>query len=85
MIHLSYAPCAVSANMIHSRKAFYVGGRYVEDHAGNHTMQGQMYVERLIPPPATGIRPYPLIFIHGATRTGAVSSPCRTLSNDTIS
>lgn len=55
------------------RETFYIGGKYVEDQAGHHIMQGQMYVERLIPAPTTGRRPYPLILIHGGTRTGAVS------------
>lgn len=58
-----------------TRDAFYVGGRYVRDDAGKHTMQGQMYVERLVPTPA-GLRKqetHPIIFVHGGTRTGAVS------------
>ncbi|KAK8024248.1 hypothetical protein PG993_012314 [Apiospora rasikravindrae] len=54
----------------HVREVFYVGGKYVEDDQGTHTLQGQMYVEHLIPPSATEHRPFPLLFIHGGTRTG---------------
>ncbi|KAI0853248.1 alpha/beta-hydrolase [Daldinia vernicosa] len=58
---------------LHRREVFYVGGQYVLDAAGNHTRQGQMYVERLIPAESdnTPDRPFPIIFIHGATRSGA--------------
>ncbi|KAJ4388660.1 hypothetical protein N0V93_006119 [Gnomoniopsis smithogilvyi] len=57
--------------MVPSREMFYIGGRYVEGHAGHHNMQGQMYVERLFPSPTNETRPYPLVFVHGGTRTGA--------------
>ncbi|KAF3057954.1 hypothetical protein GL218_05571 [Daldinia childiae] len=58
---------------LHRREVFYVGGEYVPDDAGNHTRQGQMYVERLIPAESDSSpsRPFPIIFIHGATRSGA--------------
>lgn len=36
-------------------------------------MQGQMYVERLTSSSGNEVRPHPIIFGHGATRTGAVS------------
>lgn len=36
-------------------------------------MQGQMYVEHLKPASSTEPQPFPMIFIHGGTRTGAVS------------
>lgn len=58
-----------------ARDAFYVGGTYIKNDSGKHTMQGQMYVEHLVPAleqPGEGPQ-HPLIFIHGGTRTGAVS------------
>ncbi|KAI1140560.1 alpha/beta-hydrolase [Hypoxylon sp. FL0543] len=56
---------------IHQREVFYVGGRYILDSKGNHTLQGQMYVERLIPEAkGSTMRSVPIIFIHGATRSG---------------
>lgn len=57
------------------RETFYAGGRYVVDNDGDHRMQGQMYVEHLTPSSTIGTRPHPLIFVHGGTRTGAVSGP----------
>lgn len=57
----------------HTREAFFVGGQYAEVEPGDHVRQGQMYVEHLAPlSPAT--QPFPMIFIHGATRTGVVST-----------
>lgn len=58
---------------LHRREVFYVGGEYVVDGNGNHTFQDQMYVERLIPEEAGGntSKPFPLVFIHGKTRSGA--------------
>ncbi|KAI1105374.1 alpha/beta-hydrolase [Jackrogersella minutella] len=57
---------------LHRREVFYVGGQYVPDSNGNHTLQGQMYVERLIPEIKSRgpDRASPIIFIHGATRSG---------------
>ncbi|KAI1463876.1 alpha/beta-hydrolase [Daldinia caldariorum] len=57
----------------HQREVFYVGGQYVTDEAGHHTLQGQMYVERLIPVESDKYpkRPSPIVFIHGGTRSGA--------------
>ncbi|KAI0143844.1 alpha/beta-hydrolase [Hypoxylon sp. NC0597] len=59
-------------SLLHQREVFYVGGHYVPDSTGKHTLQGQMYVERLIPEEAKGVtrRTIPIIFIHGATRSG---------------
>lgn len=54
----------------HQRETFYVGGAYEKDALGNHTFQGQMYVERLLPEPHAARKPYPLVLMHGATRTG---------------
>ncbi|KAK8073644.1 hypothetical protein PG994_004543 [Apiospora phragmitis] len=54
----------------HVREVFYVGGKYIQDDQGTHTLQGQMYVEHLLPKPAIENRPFPLLFIHGGTRTG---------------
>lgn len=55
------------------REVFYVGGEYVQDDDGNHTFQGQMYVEHLLPNPNKETKPFPMLFIHGGTRTGYVS------------
>ncbi|KAK7917242.1 hypothetical protein PG985_010850 [Apiospora marii] len=54
----------------HTRESFYVGGNYVEDDQGIHTLQGQMYVEHLTPKSNIERRPFPLLLIHGGTRTG---------------
>lgn len=61
-----------------TRDAFYVGGRYVGDDTGKHTMHGQMYVEHLVPAPTVSREQetHPIIFVHGGTRTGAVSQDC---------
>ncbi|KAK7973975.1 hypothetical protein PG989_015823 [Apiospora arundinis] len=53
----------------HMREVFYVGGKYVQGDQGTHTLQGQMYVEHLIPE-SPERQPFPLLFIHGGTRTG---------------
>ncbi|KAI2469459.1 alpha/beta-hydrolase [Annulohypoxylon bovei var. microspora] len=61
----------VKPSPLHRREVFYVGGQYVPDSKGNHTLQGQMYVERLIPEVDESLRkPLPIVFIHGATRSG---------------
>ncbi|KAI1778154.1 alpha/beta-hydrolase [Hypoxylon cercidicola] len=57
------------ASTLHRREVFYVGGQYIPDSNGKHTLQGQMYVERLLPP-ETPTREFPIVFIHGATRSG---------------
>ncbi|KAF3770795.1 alpha/beta-hydrolase [Cryphonectria parasitica EP155] len=60
--------------MANTREMFYVGGRYVHHGARGQLMQGQMYVEHLKPLSGTGQQqeqPYPVVFIHGGTRTGA--------------
>lgn len=57
----------------HHRRSFYIGGQYVKDKEGNHSLQGQMYVEHLQPSQSSEIKPFPLLFIHGGTRTGIVS------------
>ncbi|KAH8671291.1 Alpha/Beta hydrolase protein [Xylariales sp. PMI_506] len=54
----------------HNRETFFVGGSYVRQDNGNHTLQGQMYVERLTPVADGDTKPFPLVFIHGGTRTG---------------
>ncbi|KAI1389952.1 alpha/beta-hydrolase [Hypoxylon trugodes] len=56
----------------HRREVFYAGGQYVPDADGAHSLQGQMYVERLIPVEVKSNtnRPFPIVFIHGATRSG---------------
>ncbi|KAI1211646.1 alpha/beta-hydrolase [Annulohypoxylon truncatum] len=60
-----------NSSALHRREVFYVGGQYVPDAKGNRTLQGQMYVERLIPEVDQSLRkPLPIVFIHGATRSG---------------
>jgi pimeloyl-ACP methyl ester carboxylesterase len=60
---LTHAPWAAAE--IH-RESFYVGGSYVES-AGVSVMQGQMYVEALIPARVT--QRYPLVLVHGGAQT----------------
>ncbi|KAI0205886.1 Alpha/Beta hydrolase protein [Astrocystis sublimbata] len=52
----------------HERESFYVGGRWC-DSKGDKRFGEQMYVERLIPTVKEKRRD-PIIFIHGATRSG---------------
>jgi len=59
--------CAATETSLHTRTAFFVGGRYVGD-AGKEVVDGQMYVEVLSPARIT--HRYPLILIHGAAQTG---------------
>ncbi|KAI2625717.1 alpha/beta-hydrolase [Hypoxylon sp. NC1633] len=61
-----------NASVLHRREVFYVGGQYMPNKTGTHTLEGQMYVERLVPAEIDGrpIKPCPIIFIHGATRSG---------------
>ncbi|OFW17105.1 MAG: hypothetical protein A3F70_17450 [Acidobacteria bacterium RIFCSPLOWO2_12_FULL_67_14] len=49
-----------------ARGYFYVGGTYVGD-SGNEIMQGQMFVEVIVPKRVR--RAYPLVLIHGAGQT----------------
>ncbi|KAI0802167.1 Alpha/Beta hydrolase protein [Xylaria sp. FL0064] len=53
----------------HDREIFYVGGRWIQDAKGGQRFGEQMYVERLIPASGTKERD-PIVFIHGATRSG---------------
>ena len=50
---------------------FFVGGNYVEVKTGP-LMQGQMYVEYLLPENRT--QPYPIVMIHGAAQTGTLGA-----------
>ncbi|KAI8954147.1 Alpha/Beta hydrolase protein [Xylaria longipes] len=56
----------------HEREIFYVGGRWIQDAQGGQRFGEQMYVERLIPAAVSDKTMYrdPIIFIHGATRSG---------------
>ncbi|TGJ79911.1 hypothetical protein E0Z10_g8847 [Xylaria hypoxylon] len=56
----------------HEREVFYVGGRWIQDAHGGVRFGGQMYVERLIPASVSNktVDRDPIIFIHGATRSG---------------
>jgi hypothetical protein len=60
----------------HEREIFYVGGRWIQDAQGGQRFGEQMYVERLIPTAVSDdktVERDPIIFIHGATRSGVVS------------
>ncbi|KAH8156760.1 hypothetical protein CIB48_g11488 [Xylaria polymorpha] len=56
----------------HEREIFYVGGRWIQDAQGGQRFGEQMYVERLIPTAVSDktVNRDPVIFIHGATRSG---------------
>ncbi|KAI0474616.1 Alpha/Beta hydrolase protein [Xylaria cf. heliscus] len=56
----------------HEREIFYVGGRWIQDAKGGKRFGEQMYVERLIPTTVNDktVDRDPIIFIHGATRSG---------------
>lgn len=54
------------------RDYIQVGGRYVENAAGEHVFQDQMYVEHLAPVNGTTQR-YPLVMLHGAAQSATVS------------
>lgn len=49
-----------------SHRSFFVGGHYAGP-AGKQVMQGQMFVEALIPERVT--HPYPLVLVHGLAQT----------------
>ncbi|EER26702.1 hypothetical protein D8B26_002892 [Coccidioides posadasii str. Silveira] len=53
----------------HTRRYFYVGGRYEDNGKGEHVFKDQMYVEHLSP--TGGVRrQYPIVFLHGHGQTG---------------
>ncbi|KAI1736023.1 Alpha/Beta hydrolase protein [Xylaria scruposa] len=56
----------------HEREVFYVGGRWIQDAQGKQRFGEQMYVERLIPTAVSNnnVDRDPVVFIHGATRSG---------------
>lgn len=56
----------VDQSAVGRRGYFYVGGHYVGE-PGHRIMQGQIYVEVLVPRDVR--RPYPLVLIHGAGQT----------------
>jgi hypothetical protein len=60
------------ADVAHTRKYFYTGGKYITDARGSHYLKDQLYVEELTP--AAGVtKPWPLVLIHGYGQTGTVS------------
>ena len=63
-----------SAEALHRRKIFYVGGQYVFNATqGGTILINDQYVEELTP--AGGVKhPYPIVFFHGGGVSGAVSS-----------
>jgi hypothetical protein len=66
-------PDCTSAEILHRRDFFYVGGRYVYNSTlANNLVSEQMYMEKLTP--ASGItRPRPLVFFQAGGSSGAVS------------
>lgn len=60
------AVAVVDQSGVAARGYFYVGGRYVGE-PGKEVMQGQMYVEVLVPKDVR--RRFPLVLIHGAAQT----------------
>ncbi|KAK7942606.1 uncharacterized protein PG986_011719 [Apiospora aurea] len=62
----------------HRRSYFYVGGKYVDDGAGGHLLQDQMYVERLSPVDGPS-QPTPIVLVHGQGQTGTVRNLPRPL------
>lgn len=71
MLHWSSAS---SLEIPYRRSYFYVGGSYVDDGAGGHFFQDQMYVEKLGPVDGPS-QPTPIVLIHGQGQTGTVRSP----------
>ena len=65
---------ASSAEALHRRNIFYVGGEYVfNETQGGTILINDQYVEELTP--AGGVEhPYPIVFFHGGGVSGAVSS-----------
>ena len=63
-----------SAEALHRRNIFYVGGEYVFNATqGGTILINDQYVEELTP--ARGVKhPYPIVFFHGGGVSGAVSS-----------
>ncbi|GAW23505.1 hypothetical protein ANO14919_130640 [Xylariales sp. No.14919] len=62
----------ITTSTAHEREVFYVGGRWIRDAQGGQRFGEQMYVERLTPTVSDGAVPRdPIVFIHGATRSGA--------------
>lgn len=69
-----------SAEALHRRNIFYVGGEYVFNATqGGTILINEQYVEELTP--AGGVKhPYPIVFFHGGGVSGTVSS-IRTYTN----
>ena len=63
-----------SAEGLHRRNIFYVGGEYVFNATqGGTILINDQYVEELTP--AGGVKhPYPIVFFHGGGVSGAVTS-----------
>ena len=63
-----------SAEALHRRNIFYVGGEYVFNATqGGTILINDQYVEELTP--AGGVKhPHPIVFFHGGGVSGAVSS-----------
>lgn len=63
-----------SAEALHRRNIFYVGGEYVYNTTqGGTILINDQYVEELTP--AGGVKhPYPIVFFHGGGVSGAVGS-----------
>ena len=72
-----------SAEALHRRNIFYVGGEYVFNATqGGTILINDQYVEELTP--AGGVKhPYPIVFFHGGGVSGVVSS-IRTYQHDRL-
>ncbi|KAK6840449.1 fusarubin cluster-esterase [Apiospora arundinis] len=66
---LLHCSSAFSLETPYHRSYFYVGGKYVDDGAGGHLFQDQMYVEQLGPVDGPS-QSTPIVFIHGQGQTG---------------
>lgn len=69
---LTLACSELSPESLYRRDSLYVGGRYVDDGAGQHNLRDQMYVEHLAPV-CTVHHDYPLVFTRGQAQIGTVS------------
>jgi hypothetical protein len=72
--------CSHAEETPHTRKYFYIGGKYITDNNGAHYVKDQVYVEQLTP--ALGkVNPVPLVLIHGLGQTGTVSQDLSAYQN----
>lgn len=65
------------------RDYLQVGGQYVENTAGEHVFQDQIYVEHLAPVNRT-FQKYPLVMLHGAAQSATVSNVEQSTLNNAL-